>query len=73
MVKRVGNLMPRIAETENLREAFLRSARGKSDKHVVMEFRDHLDENLERIRNQLLDGTYQFGDYHFFTIYDPKK
>ena len=73
MVKRVGNLMPRIAETENLREAFLRAARGKTGKREVLEFRDRLDDNLEQIRNRLLDGTYQFGDYHFFTIYDPKK
>ena len=72
-MKRVGNLMPRIAETENLREAFLRAARGKSGKREVLKFRDRLDDNLEQIRNQLLDGTYQFGDYHFFTIYDPKK
>ena len=72
-MKRVGNLMPRIAETENLREAFLRAARGKTGKREILEFRDRLDDNLEQIRNRLLDGTYQFGDYHFFTIYDPKK
>lgn len=73
MVKRVGNLMPRIAEMENLREAFLRAARGKSDSRVVVDFRDHLQEKLEQMRSQLLSGTYQFDDYHFFTIYDPKK
>lgn len=73
MVKRVGNLMPLIADKANLHEAFLRAARGKSGKRAVIDFRLHLDERLTDMRQQLLDGSYRFGDYHFFTIYDPKK
>lgn len=73
MVKRVGNLMERIASLENLHEAFLRASRGKSGKKSVVSFREHLDENLLRIRQQLLEGSYELGKYHFFTIHDPKK
>ncbi len=73
MVKRVGNLMTRIADPENLREAFLRASQGKSGKKSVMEFRCHLEENLSEMRRQLLDGSLKFGHYHFFTIYDPKQ
>lgn len=73
MVKRVGNLMQRIASLENLHEAFLRAAKGKSDKCAVKEFRSRLDKNLCEIGRQLLDGSFQFGKYHFFTVYDPKK
>lgn len=73
MVKRVGNLMPRIASLENLHEAFLRAAKGKSGKLAVKEFRSRLDENLVEMSKQLLDGTFIFGHYHFFTVYDPKK
>ena len=73
MVKRVGNLMPLIADKANLQEAFLRAARGKSGKRAVIDFRQHLDERLSDMQSQLLNGTYRFGDYHFFTIYDPKK
>lgn len=65
--------MERIADRNNLHEAFLRAARGKACKRAVVEFRSHLDENLSAISRSLLDGTYQFGHYHFFTIYDPKK
>lgn len=65
--------MPRIAAMENLHEAFLRAAKGKAGKHAVREFREHLDENLSLMSRQLLDGTFQFGRYHFFTVYDPKQ
>lgn len=73
MVKRVGNLMPRIASLENLHEAFLRAAKGKAGKREVMAFRSELDERLLLMQRQLLEGSYKFGHYHFFTIHDPKK
>ena len=58
---------------ENLREAFLRAARGKSSKMAVKEFRRNLDVNLRKIRKQILESEEDWGKYHFFTIYDPKK
>lgn len=72
MVKRVGNLMERIADRENLNEAFLRAAKAKRGRQAVIAFRSNLDENLLRMRRQLLDGTFRFGQYQFFTIHDPK-
>ena len=73
MVKRVGRLMPRIVSLENLHEAFLRAAKGKSGKSAVKEFRSRLDENLIEMSRQLADGSFRFGRYHFFTVYDPKR
>lgn len=72
-MKRVGNLMERIASMDNLQEAFLRAARGKNHRAAVIQFRQNLDSNLLTMRSQLLDGTFQFGKYRLFTIYDPKK
>ena len=72
-MKRVGHLMERIAHPDNLREAFLRAARGKSTRPSVRAFRASLDENLSLMHQQLLDGTFRFGDYRFFTVYDPKR
>lgn len=72
-MKRRGHLMERIAQSDNLREAFLRAARGKSSKHVVVQFRASLDQQLQAISDDLLAGRYTFGPYHYFTIYDPKK
>lgn len=73
MPKRVGKLIPRIASLENLHEAFLRAARGKTAKRAVIDFRRELDENLIEMGRQLTNGTFRFGQYHFFTIYDPKQ
>jgi retron-type reverse transcriptase len=39
----------------------------------VMAFRNNLDDQLSTIHRQLLDGTFSFGHYHFFTIFDPKR
>ena len=65
--------MPLIADMGNLREAFLLAARGKACKAAVREFRGRLDEELLSISTQLMDGSYRFGDYHRFTVYDPKQ
>ncbi len=73
MVKRVGNLMQPICELGNVQEAFLRAAKGKAGKREVREFRSDIDRNLDILRTQLRDGTFRFGHYHFFTIYDPKR
>ena len=65
--------MPRIVSLENLYEAFFRAARGRSAKKSSVDYRNNLDANLREMRDKLLDGTFRFGQYHFFTIYDPKK
>ncbi|MBO5591565.1 MAG: RNA-directed DNA polymerase [Prevotella sp.] len=65
--------MERIADRENLNEAFLRAAKAKRGRKAVVEFRRKVDDNLHVIRQQLLDGTFRFGRYQFFTIHDPKK
>lgn len=64
--------MERIAARENLNEAFLRAAKAKRGKRAVIDFRSNLDENLLQLRQQLLDGSFRFGQYQFFTIHDPK-
>ena len=65
--------MQEIASIENLQEAFLRAAKGKGTRKAVRDFRIRLDSNIKCMREELLDGTFLFGKYHFFTIFDPKK
>lgn len=72
-MKRQGNLFEMIVEPENIRIAFLKAVKGKSGKRNVQNFREHLDEKVVKIRKELTEGNYLFGNYHFFTIYDPKK
>ena len=72
-MKRKGYLIEQIADPENLRMAFWKAQIGKSAKKDVAAFREHLDVNLLKIRNQILEGSFRFGNYHYFSIYDPKE
>jgi RNA-directed DNA polymerase len=72
-MKRVGHLLERIAEPENLREAFLRASRAKSAKPDVMAFRRNLTGHLAVMRDQILSGEVPVGGYRQFRVYDPKE
>jgi retron-type reverse transcriptase len=72
-MKRYGYIFEKIIDPDNLRLAFWKAQKGKSGKADVQEFRGNLDKNLLNIRNALLDGSYRFGNYHYFKIYDPKE
>lgn len=72
-MKRVGYLMERIADMENLREAFFAAARGKSVRRDVAEYRANLGEGLDALRQGLLAGDPEVGGYRQFTIHDPKE
>jgi RNA-directed DNA polymerase len=72
-MKRIGNLMPAIADMDNLRLAFWKAQRGKASRPSVQAHRARLDANLLDLRQQLLSGQVSVGDYHYFRIYDPKE
>jgi len=72
-MKRENNLLNEIADPENLRLAFWKARKGKDGKMEVLEFRKNLDDNLLRLRKELLSSTAKVGSYHYFTIYDPKE
>jgi len=72
-MKRKNNLLEKIAEPENLRFAFWKARKAKDGKMEVAEFRKALDKNLLSLRNELLSGNIEVGNYHYFTIYDPKE
>lgn len=71
-MQRIGNLYPRIAEAENLRNAFYKAAKGRQTQPCVIDFRKNFVGNLEALRTQLINKTVEVGNYHFFTIRDPK-
>ena len=73
MGKRIGFLINDIADPDNLRLAFWKARKGKEEKPEVIEFRKQLDTNLLSLRSDMLDGSVEVGNYHYFTIYDPKE
>jgi len=72
-VRRTGHLYERIAEPENLRLAFWKARRGKSGRPEVEAFRARLDEELDALRDELVAQDVRLGEYHSFTIHDPKE
>ncbi len=70
---RAGNLIPQIAELENLQLAFWKAAIGKRDKKNVRQYQDKLQTNLLDLQSQLIEAKVNVGNYHYFTIKDPKE
>lgn len=62
-----------VASPENLREAFLRAARGKAHKGDVIAWRADLDGRLEALRRSILAGSPPVGRFTAFTIWEPKE
>lgn len=72
-MKRHGQLMEAIAEPANLRLAFWKAAKSKRAKADCRAFQDRLDENVASLQAELLSGSVAVGEYHTFTIHDPKE
>lgn len=72
-MKRHGQLMDAIADPANLRLAFWKSAKSKRTKADCRAFQEKLEENLATLRDELLSGSVVIGEYHTFTIHDPKE
>lgn len=71
-MKRAGNLYQKIMEMKNLELAFWKAQKGKSSKKEVINFRGDLQRNLLQLQADLKQGP-SLGNYHYFTIHDPKE
>ena len=72
-MRRQGQLLQQIADLHNLYAAFCKAQKGKISKPDVDAYTRQLQQNLQRLQQQLLSGEVETGGYHTFTIYDPKK
>lgn len=73
MARTHKNLYCQVCDWENLLLAFRRARRGKRDKPDVCSFEFNVEEELLRLQDELLEGTYTPGEYHHFLIHDPKE
>lgn len=69
----MGDVYDQICTWDNLHLAWRKAARGKRGGEPAARFEYHLEENLVRLRHELREKTYRHGDYHSFTIHDPKR
>lgn len=71
-MKRTGNLICQIADTDNLLLAFHKAIRGKRKNGEARAFQAHLEENVAYMREAILSGNVAVGKYEYFYIEDPK-
>ncbi len=72
-MKRYNNLIPLIADMDNLYLAYWKARRGKEAKAEVQRFAESLNHNLTRLQMMIKNGKNEAFEYNRFTIYDPKE
>ncbi len=72
-MKRVGNLKEKIVDIDNVALAAYKAFRGKRGKKEVRDFLSNFSERISELREEIENETVRVGDYHYFTIYDPKE
>ena len=72
-MKRVGNLWSNIIDFDNLLFAARKAQKGKRFQENVLRFNYDLEAELFDIQDELMEKTYQPGEYKTFEIYEPKK
>jgi hypothetical protein len=72
-MKRAGGLMGQIAAPENIRLACWKAAKGKGARPATRRFTERLEENVARLACGLAEGSFRFGDYRRFRVFDPKE
>jgi retron-type reverse transcriptase len=72
-MKRANNLLPLIADIDNLRLAFWKASKGKRHSEEVLRYQANIDKNLLSLQQEILIGKVQVGKYRYFKIYEPKE
>lgn len=72
MVKKHRHLIEQIADIDNLRDAYRKTASGKRMTFGFLEFKEYAESNLLLVQQELLDGGYRIGEYRQFTVFEPK-
>jgi retron-type reverse transcriptase len=72
-MKRHGNLYHHIVNFENILAAANKAQKGKRFRENVLAFNYNLEGELARLQKELLEKTYQPGNYRTFYIKEPKS
>lgn len=72
-MKRTGNLYNEISDTENLLLAYYKAKKSKEAKKEVIRFSKDVKNNIAHLQREIVAENVKVGDYHYFTIYDPKQ
>lgn len=73
MGKKHKNLLEKITDINNLRDAYKKTAKNKRYKIEHLAFKENLEVNLLKIQKELSELTYERGEYFEFEVRDPKR
>lgn len=62
-----------MADDENIQKAYNKARKCKRYRKEVLIFTKDKEENLERVRNDILRLTYEPSEYRYFKVYEPKE
>jgi hypothetical protein len=72
-MRRHGNLFQKIVTTENIYIAYRKARKGKRWQRKVQTFEKDLDNNIENIRQSLINKTFHTSGYRTKMIHEPKE
>ena len=72
MAKKHRNLIGLIADIDNLRLAFKKTAAAKKLTYGYLQFNEFSEANLLALQKELISGTYKMGGYRQFIVKEPK-
>lgn len=73
MVKRYGNLWEKITSFENIELAYKKAKKKKSKYTAVKKIKINEKQNLEIIRQSLLNKTFKTSHYTEKRVFEPKE
>lgn len=73
MGKKHKNLYNLIVDIDNIREAYRKASIGKRSTSGFLIFKEYEAHNINAIREELLDMSYESGKHRVFHIFEPKK
>lgn len=70
--KKYKHLIERVADIDNLRLAYQKTASGKRLTWGCLEFKEYAELNISRLRDEILAGDWQQSNFREFVVYEPK-
>lgn len=62
-----------MADYGNVQKSYNKARKGKRYRKDVIRFTKEKEENLKRVREDILTQEYKPGTYHYFKVYEPKE
>lgn len=66
-------LLEAMADCGNIQKGYNKARKCKRYRKDVLQFTKEKEENLDKIRNEILGLTYEPSEYRYFKVYEPKE